>query len=385
MRRIGFFGFCVVLSLCVLLLLITQQNSDLNQRMVPSQSENIEEIVPLINYSLEFVLDESRTLISREMGDYKYMAGESLDSLTPITNGNPRRNLIITTWRSGSTFLGEILNAVPGTLYHYEPFSDYDIVQIRGSPEAENAVNHLKKLLNCNYTNMDSFLEFSKHNVWVFYHNTRLWDQCQKYPHFCFEPKFLSQFCKLFPFQIMKVVRLRLRLAEELLKEPTVRVLFLVRDPRGTLQSRKHRTWCPGQPDCDQPSILCSDLVSDYSAAIRLQKLYPDRFRVIRYEDLSLNPFEQVQDLLQFFQLDFGETVRKFLDNHTKFDMGGVSSTFRNSKSAPFHWRSDLEFNEVRLIEDQCSEAMELWGYVRAPNETELKLFNPLTDYKVER
>lgn len=55
--------------------------------------------------------------------------------------------------------------------------------------------------------------------------------------------------------------------------------MLLVRDPRGTLQSRKHRDWCPGEPDCDQPNILCADMVSDYSAAIGLSNKYPDRFR----------------------------------------------------------------------------------------------------------
>lgn len=58
-----------------------------------------------------------------------------------------------------------------------------------------------------------------------------------------------------------------------------VRVLLLIRDPRGTLQSRKHRDWCPGEPDCDQPYLLCGDMVSDYGAAVQLQKDYPDRFR----------------------------------------------------------------------------------------------------------
>lgn len=60
-----------------------------------------------------------------------------------------------------------------------------------------------------------------------------------------------------------------------------VRMLLLVRDPRGTIQSRKHRDWCPGQPDCDQPVNLCDDLVSDYKAAVRLLDLYPDRFRLV--------------------------------------------------------------------------------------------------------
>ena len=57
-----------------------------------------------------------------------------------------------------------------------------------------------------------------------------------------------------------------------------VKVLLLVRDPRGTLQSRLHRTWCPGKPDCDQAEMLCSDLVDDYRAAKVLLKEFPDKF-----------------------------------------------------------------------------------------------------------
>lgn len=60
-----------------------------------------------------------------------------------------------------------------------------------------------------------------------------------------------------------------------------VRVVLLVRDPRGTLQSRKHRDWCPGNPDCFEPLRLCTDLVADYSAAVRLTMKYPHRFRYV--------------------------------------------------------------------------------------------------------
>jgi len=60
-----------------------------------------------------------------------------------------------------------------------------------------------------------------------------------------------------------------------------VRVVLLVRDPRGTLQSRKHREWCPGNPDCFEPIRLCTDLVADFSAAVRLTMKYPHRFRYV--------------------------------------------------------------------------------------------------------
>jgi len=78
----------------------------------------------------------------------------SLDELVPDMGGTPVRSLIITTWRSGSTFLGDVLNSHPGNYYHYEPLLDYDIVQIRGEPLASGAMKNLRNLLHCNYTDM---------------------------------------------------------------------------------------------------------------------------------------------------------------------------------------------------------------------------------------
>lgn len=69
--------------------------------------------------------------------------------------------------------------------------------------------------------------------------------------------------------------------------------------------------------------------------------------RTLRYEDLSLNPYEMTQDVLQFFGLPFDSMVEEFLDTHTKLNIGGVSSTFRDSKTAPFHWKEDLSWEEV--------------------------------------
>lgn len=88
-------------------------------------------------------------------------------------------------------------------------------------------------------------------------------------------------------------------------------------------------------------------MVSDFEAARELLAMYPDRLKVVRYEDLSMEPFEGAKDILKFYGLPFDRTVSDFLETHTKMDYGGVSSTFRDSKSAPFHWLKDLQFGEV--------------------------------------
>lgn len=53
------------------------------------------------------------------------------------------------------------------------------------------------------------------------------------------------------------------------------------------------------------------------------------------------------QEVLQFYGLPVDAMVEEFLDSHTKVNIGGVSSTYRDSKSAPFHWKQDLKQNEV--------------------------------------
>ncbi|XP_033222948.1 carbohydrate sulfotransferase 4-like isoform X2 [Belonocnema kinseyi] len=337
-------------------------------------------------YEIQDVIQQQRRSIEIEMDGYAYTNGSNLDDFVMEKGGRPLRSIILTSWRSGSTFLGEVINAHPATYYHYEPLLDFGIIQVRGSPLAEMALQNIEALLKCNYTNMEHYLNFGKLHVWLFNHNSPLWKQCQMHKSICWDPRFLNSFCRLFPFQSMKVVRLRLRLVEKLLAQESlgVKVVLLVRDPRGSLQSRSHRDWCPTEPDCSDPALLCADLVSDFKAAKKFSKKYPQNFRIVRYEDLSVDPYEYVKDLYKFYGLDLHPNIKRYLDTHTKTDYGAVSSTFRNSKAAPFHWRTDLDFEEVQEIQDACSVAMQLWGYVQAVNATHQKYFNPITNFSLD-
>lgn len=328
------------------------------------------------------ILNYQRQEIIHEMKFFKYQnVNENLASLTPESNGKPFRSVIITTWRTGSTFLGEILNTMPGNFYHFEPLLDFGVVKIRGPPHDKRAIYNLKQLLNCNYNNLTSYLNFSIDHEFLFSYNTRLWRYCLLYPEYCSNPSFLSPFCRLFPLQSMKIIRLRLALAEQLLDDSNlnVRIVFLVRDPRATIQSRKHCEWCPGNPDCDHIPSVCEDLVSDFYAATNLSIKYPQQFKVIRYEELSLDPFRVTADILKFYGLPFDRNVRDFLESHTTSDIGNIYSTYRNSKSTAFRWINELTLEEVDSIQASCSKAMYLWGYKRMETESfGDRKFNPL-------
>lgn len=165
-----------------------------------------------------------------------------LEDLVMEKDGRPVRSIILTSWRSGSTFLGDVVNAHPANFYHYEPLLDYGIVQIRESPLADESLTRIISLLNCEYKELgnftsfefaiipfndqsctvvitDRYLNYGKTHPWVFNHNTHLWRQCQAHKRICWDPRFVAKFCRLFPFQSMKLVRLRLRAAEKLLAE----------------------------------------------------------------------------------------------------------------------------------------------------------------------
>ncbi|XP_033322131.1 carbohydrate sulfotransferase 4 isoform X2 [Megalopta genalis] len=393
-KLLSFYGLVGLASLCIFFLAFNQRYSSyLSHRLQPVISTYLRGSMENVTLSgIQEVVDQQRKAIQREMEDYKYPNGKysvnasKLEDLVMEKGGRPMRSVILTSWRSGSTFLGDVVNAHPANFYHYEPLLDFGIVQIRGPPLADEALRNLESLLRCDFHNLDRYLDYGKTHPWVFNHNTHLWRQCQAHKKICWDPRFVSKFCKLFPFQSMKIVRLRLRAAEKLLEQEDlgIRLVLLVRDPRGILQSRKHREWCPTKPDCSDPALVCADMVSDFSVAARLIKKYPRTFRVVRYEDLSVDPYRHVKELYNFYGLDFHINVKRFLDTHTKNDVGGVSSTFRNSKVAPFHWRSDLDFEEVDEIQRVCAEAMQLWGYVIASNSTHQKEFDPLTDYRLQ-
>ncbi|XP_066584005.1 carbohydrate sulfotransferase 4-like isoform X2 [Prorops nasuta] len=393
-KRLSFYGLVFLVSLCIFFLALNQHYSNyLEHHLQPALSAYIRGSADNATLlEIQEVIDQQRRTIEEDMEDYEYPRGKyginssSLNDLVMEKGGRPVRSVILTSWRSGSTFFGDVLNAHPANFYHYEPLLDFGIVQIRGPPLAEEALKNIEALLNCDYSNLDQYLEYGKTHVWLFNHNTHLWRQCQAHKRICWDHRFVSKFCKLFPFQSMKLVRLRLRAAEKLLAQEKlkIRLVLLIRDPRGILQSRRHREWCPSIPDCSDPALVCADMVSDFRAAVRLKKKYPNTFRVIRYEDLSVDPYRHVKELYEFYGLNFHPDVKRFLNTHTKNDVGGVSSTFRNSKVAPFHWRTDLDFEVVEEIQKVCATAMRLWGYVMAVNATHQREFDSLTDYELD-
>lgn len=175
------------------------------------------------------ILEITRLKIKLDLMHYNFsFAGvRKIEDLLMEYGGSPVRTLIVSTWRSGSSFLGELVNVMSGNFYHYEPLLRYGIKQIRGPPHANESISYLKDMFRCDNNAMASYIQFWKDHLSsiVFRrfnpveNNRRLWNLCNIKDDFCFNSYLVASICKLFPFQSMKVVRFRLKLVKNILED----------------------------------------------------------------------------------------------------------------------------------------------------------------------
>uniref|UniRef100_A0A2P2I056 Carbohydrate sulfotransferase 4-like n=2 Tax=Hirondellea gigas TaxID=1518452 RepID=A0A2P2I056_9CRUS len=318
----------------------------------------------LSNVTVESVLQIVRKTVEAER---KQMINKEKDIWAE--GGTPLRILLVSTWRSGSTFLGQVLQQHPGVFQHYEPFSYFGIRQIRSGSDAFQSQQLLHRLLECRFAGQDEYLEYTAKNpVDMSGHNKRIWNACNsvKRIDICSNATFLTEACNMFPIQLVKTVRLRLNLTQLFLGETRLnaKVVFLVRDPRATMSSRRSTVdWCDSGQDCSSPAILCSDLKADLKVAGALELLYPKSFTMIKYEDLANNPQNVIKKLLQFLGMEYSKELSKFVRQHTESELDKPWSIARKSAARVSRWKEQLLKEEIENIEDSCKSVIEKLGY----------------------
>ena len=128
----------------------------------------------------------------------------------------------------------------------------------------------------------------------------------------CFMPELYLSTCPIFPIRLIKTVRLRVEETEKLLLDPELgpplKIVVLVRDPRGVMTSRSSMDWCQ-KPTCIDPSTVCQHLQSDVIAAFQLKKKYPGKLYSIILTEMFMNN-------LIFYIISKYNTLFTFFDRH---------------------------------------------------------------------
>jgi hypothetical protein len=309
-----------------------------------------------------------------------------------------RQILVATTWRSGSTFLGDLLNHYPGTFYYFEPLHYYSKLQGKELEKVQDNVDFLHSLYTCSFNQANvGFLHHvavPSNKFLMKNHNKRLWNSCYNLlprETMCLMPEYLNTVCPLYPIKLIKTVRLRVAKVEKLLRDAAMdlKVVVLVRDPRGVYNSRgsgQVSTWCK-KDQCADPEVGCRDLLADVLAAEDLAARYPGSVTLVRYEDLSLMPEETTRGLLSFLDLPWVPAMTNYIDTHTSKEKvrmvrnrvtkklerrKDTYGTAKNSTATAFAWRGKLGLEHTLEIQASCREPMARLGYRELHTEAEL-------------
>ena len=119
----------------------------------------------------------------------------------------------------------------------------------------------------------------------------------------------------------------------------------------------------------------CRAMEGDYHFSEQYRNRYPGRIMRLYYEDLASNPIKTSRSLYDFTGMDFSSTVRDYITGITSTGRDGcaICSKRANSSEHVDKWRLKMTFPEVKLIDEQCQDVYEHYGFLPVRTEAELR------------
>ncbi|XP_035825710.1 carbohydrate sulfotransferase 5 [Aplysia californica] len=339
-------------------------------------------------YSVEWH-EESNDTASKELEDM------------PITPKRPMKILLLGYMRSGSTFCGDILQANPDVFYVYEPIlytwdhympghTNPSVRRIKASFSKTRSyipepLEFLDYMYRCNLTAENVGFLTNVKNSHAFASekcsgNSTLYNAIHEANVGPCSELVLKR-CKAAKSILLKVVRLSMREADKFLeKDPELKVIHLVRDPRGTLLSRMHFTSkLTGEMHKNYTNI-CRRILDDIQVSKIISGKHFGRILTVRYEDLAQEPFVFFRKMYSFLGLKYTPSVEQYIQKRTSIE--GLSaygkplikSTFRKDPfKTAYQWRQELPFQLVKKIDHACKGVYLSMGYRTFSNEEDLR------------
>ncbi|CAH1801736.1 unnamed protein product [Owenia fusiformis] len=136
-----------------------------------------------------------------------------------------------------------------------------------------------------------------------------------------------------------------------------VKVLHLLRDPRGEINSRVNTVWTEfsnftKNKQYQTISDICKRIQKDITIRHELEKKYPDIFMQVLYEDLAENANKTMGSILKFIDLPYFPYVQKML----------ILKSI-NSSGLAYNWKGMLDKKLMEEIDKRCSEVYMELGY----------------------
>lgn len=291
---------------------------------------------------------------SGETNEYHHISG--LSSSSSSLSASPLLVLVLSSMpRSGSTFLSDLLTNVVDSILFFEPL--WKTEKNKQCMSNLTCVNkQLFDIFSCDFD--EQFESWLKgYGLFFQYFNDEA-RECIKHKNktlkkTCVNRMELHKLCRSAPIRIVKVIRARLSWIETFLQDPLLnfKVIHLVRDPRGSLNSIRKFGWVK------DPPIRCGDLENDLITYDNFHKRFPSRVFQLNYELLCLYPTETTKNLFRFItgNASLTQKIKNFVDKHMTENISGSMTTFRESKKHYDEWRYQISQIQLESIENEAA------------------------------
>ncbi|XP_006816789.1 carbohydrate sulfotransferase 1-like [Saccoglossus kowalevskii] len=316
--------------------------------------------------------------------------GEKFTYLVPSTLYNEMLTqpapavMLVASYKGGSTFCGELFNQNPNICYFFEPL--YDTSDKPTWNSSIKATSTLKELYNCmfvdHYLNMIHNFPLAKSRSNCFKNICKTGLCCRKTNR-----SELVQGCGKYNYKAIKVLRLQsLEVLKPLVLEEKIdlKIIHLIRDPRGIACSRT----CKGFWDVQRREIIeiqgdllkeianeCKNMHNMVSYAKSLPAWLDRHYKIVRFEDLAIDPIGVAEEIYRFIGIDLPVEVTSWIQAKTKHEEYGEGrlNRSRNSTATADSWRHVLTFSEVNLIQNVCTDIINDMHYKMLSSENQLQ------------
>lgn len=314
---------------------------------------------------------------------------EDKNNEDPATPKSKRKVVILTYMRSGSSLTGNILQESPEVFYVYEPlwyigkayngkvsrkltFVDNSSIELPAHIGALNidALHFLQAFLDCRLEeiSIEVLMQWTSKKSKVM---SKLLE-CTKGKktasviRTCIQT--LTTLCLKTKVNVVKIIRESMQEMHTILHfDPNVKIIHLLRDPRGALRSRKFVGEFKWENIRSAAAKMCSRIWDDLQMARVLWRRFPGRILTLRYEDIVASPLEAARQIYNYLGLDLTQDIRNFVWNSTYAghpDDCNICTTRTNATVTAYKWRTDpATFPQILAAQAECTNVMNALGY----------------------
>ena len=176
----------------------------------------------------------------------------------------------------------------------------------------------------------------------------------------------LAETCNRKKIHATKVIRLRVQTVKYLLqRNPFVKIIHYIRDPRGVLDSRSKHVHLKDEEEKANYFVhnaisLCTKIHRDTQEYQQLAKQYPDNFMKLRYEDLVGNTNEKLQEIYDFIEEELPAYVISFFKKslHGNVEGPAMATIRKNGSATAMQWQTTLDAETIEIVNRICEDAL---------------------------